>query len=323
MPHIKPYPTGRIPSSPFSRRYVPGYLHDVPPGQIRLLNRNVLLLLLTALFWSLGGVLIKSIDWNPVAIAGSRSLIAVCLIAVLRPSVLSRLSWTSFFGGVAYTLTVVLFVVSTKLTTAANAIFLQYTAPIYIALLSPWLLREQVRRSDWILIGIAFGGIALFFCDRLSLEGTWGVIAALASGFSYAWLTVLMRREKSASPEATVFIGNLMTVLVAAPAMWPPVNLGHNWPWLIALGVVQLTIPYLLYARAIRRVRALDASLISMIEPILNPIWVMLAVGEHPTQWSIAGGGIVLGTSLLRSIMASRKPQSGFALGSPGMTNDR
>jgi drug/metabolite transporter (DMT)-like permease len=289
------------------------------------LNRNVLLLLLTAFFWSLGGVLIKSIDWNPVAIAGSRSLIAVCLIAVLRPSVLRRFSWTSFFGGMAYTLTVVLFVVSTKLTTAANAIFLQYTAPIYIALLSPWLLREQVRRSDWILIGIAFGGIALFFCDRLSLEGTWGVIAALASGFSYAWLTVLMRREKSASPEATVFIGNLMTVLVAAPAMWPPVNLGHNWPWLIALGVVQLTIPYLLYARAIRRVRALDASLISMIEPILNPIWVMFAVGEHPTQWSIAGGGIVLGTSLLRSIMASRKSESGseLVLGSSGMTNDR
>lgn len=285
------------------------------------MNRNVLLLLLTALFWSLGGVFIKSIDWNPVAIAGSRSLIAVCLIAVLRPSVLRRFSWTAFFGGVAYTLTVVLFVVATKLTTAANAIFLQYTAPIYIALLSPWLLQEQVRRSDWILIGIAFGGIALFFCDRLSLEGTWGVIAALASGFSYAWLTVLMRREKSASPETTVFIGNLMTVLVAAPAMWPPVNLGHNWPWLMALGVIQLTIPYLLYARAIRRVRALDASLISMIEPILNPVWVMFAVGEHPTPWSIAGGGIVLGSSLLRSILASRESQSALITPAPEAVN--
>jgi len=203
-------------------------------------------------------------------------------------------------------MTVVLFVVSTKLTTAANAIFLQYTAPIYIALLSPWLLRERVGRSDWILISVAFAGIALFFCDRLSLAGMWGVIAALASGFSYSWLTVLMRREKSASPEAAVFVGNVMTVLVAAPAMWPPTNLGHNWPWLLALGVVQLTIPYLLYAQAIRHVRALDASIISMIEPILNPIWVMFAVGEHPTQWSIAGGAIVLATSLLRSILASR-----------------
>jgi len=223
----------------------------------------------------------------------------------------------------AYTVTVVLFVIATKLTTAANAIFLQYTAPIYIALISPWLLGERVRRSDWILIGIGFGGIALFFCDGLSLAGVWGVIAALTSGASYAWLTMLMRREKSASPETTVFIGNLMTVLVATPAMWPPVNLGHNWPWLIALGVFQLAIPYLLYAKAIRQVRALDASIISMIEPVLNPVWVMFAVGEHPTQWSIVGGCIVLGTSLLRSILASRESDTEFALGSSGITNDR
>jgi drug/metabolite transporter (DMT)-like permease len=142
------------------------------------------------------------------------------------------------------------------------------------------------------------------------LAGTWGVIAALASGASYGWLTMLMRREKSASPEAAVFIGNLMTVLVATPAMWPPVNLGDNWAWLVALGVLQLTIPYLLYAQAIRHVRALDASIISMIEPILNPIWVMFALGERPTRWAIVGGCIVLGTSLLRSILASRESGS-------------
>ena len=271
------------------------------------MNKHVGLLLLTAILWSLGGVLIKSIDWNPIAIAGSRSLIGVILIASLRPSVLRQLSWIAFFGGLAYTATVVLFVVATKLTTAANAIFLQYTAPIYIALLSPWLLRERVHWSDWILIGLAFGGVALFFCDRLSLAGTWGVIAALVSGVSYAWLTVLMRRQKSGSPEAAVLIGNIMTVLIAVPAIIPVRNLEHNWGWLIALGVVQLTIPYLLYARAIRHVRALDASLISMIEPILNPIWVMLAIGEFPALWSIAGGCIVLGTSLTRSFLASRQ----------------
>jgi drug/metabolite transporter (DMT)-like permease len=287
------------------------------PNVERQTPKYVFLLLLTAFFWSLGGVLIKAIDWNPVAIAGSRSLIAVFLIAILRPSVLRKFSWTAVFGGIAYTVTVVLFVIATKLTTAANAIFLQYTAPIYIALLSPWLLRERVSRLDWILIGIAFGGIALFFCDGLSLAGTWGVIAALTSGASYAWLTMLMRREKSASPEATVFIGNLMTVLVAAPAMWPPANLGHNWPWLLALGVLQLTIPYLLYAQAIRHVRALDASIVSMIEPILNPMWVMFAVGERPAQWSIIGGCIVLGTALLRSVLASRESESALIPAAP------
>ena len=275
------------------------------------------------MFWSLGGVLIKAIDWNPIAIAGSRSLIAVALIALVRPSALRRFSWTAVLGGLAYTVTVVLFVVSTKLTTAANAIFLQYTAPIYIALISPWLLRERVRRSDWILISFAFGGIALFFCDRLSLAGLWGVIAALASGFSYAWLTMLMRREKSTSPETVVLIGNVMTVVVAIPAMWPPTNLGHNWPWLVALGVVQLTIPYLLYAQAIRHVRALDASIISMIEPILNPIWVMFAVGEHPAQWSIIGGAIVLGTSLVRSILASRESEQILITPAPEAIQDK
>jgi drug/metabolite transporter (DMT)-like permease len=287
------------------------------PNAERHTGNYVVLLLLAALFWSLGGVLIKSIDWNPVAIAGSRSLIAVFLIPILRPSVLRKFSWTAVFGGMAYTVTVVLFVIATKLTTAANAIFLQYTAPIYIALISPWLLGERVRRLDWILIGVGFGGIALFFCDGLSLAGIWGVIAALASGASYAWLTMLMRREKRASPETTVFIGNVMTVLVAVPAMWPPVSLGHNWPWLIALGVFQLAIPYLFYAKAIRHVRALDASIISMIEPILNPIWVMFAVGEHPTQWSIVGGCIVLGTCLLRSILASRGPEAALIPAAP------
>jgi drug/metabolite transporter (DMT)-like permease len=267
--------------------------------------KYVVLLLLTALMWSLGGVLIKSIDWNPMAIAGSRSLIAVLLIGLVKPSVVKELSWVAFLGGLAYAATVILFVISTKLTTAANAIFLQYTAPIYIALLSPWLLKEPVRWSDWILIFIAFAGIGLFFCDRLSLAGTWGVIAALISGVSFACLTVLMRRQKNRSPETAVFIGNGITVLVTLPAMLPATNLGRNWPWLIALGVVQLTVPYLLYARAIRHVRALDASLIGMIEPILNPVWVMLAIGEHPAPWSIVGGFVVLGTSLTRSILAS------------------
>src|SRR5258708_28074210 len=107
----------------------------------------------------------------------------------------------------------VLFVIATKLPTAANAIFLQYTDPIYIALLSPWLLRERVRRSDWVLVGIAFGGIALFFCDPLSLERTWGVIPALASGVSYAWLTGVMRRGKSASPLRPPFLCIPLTVL--------------------------------------------------------------------------------------------------------------
>ena len=130
--------------------------------------------------------------------------------------------------------------------------------------------------------------------------------AALGSGIAFAWLTVLMRRQRADSPEAVVLLGNLFTFLIAAPWMFPILRLEQNGVPLLILGIVQLTIPYLFYSLAIRHVRALDAAIISIIEPILNPVWVMLVTGEQPTFWSIVGGSIVLTTSLTRSFLASR-----------------
>jgi len=270
------------------------------------LNRHVLLLLAAAILWSLGGVLIKSIDLNPVTIAGGRSLIASLVMSLAMPRVLRKISWRAAPGAIAYAGTVFLFVVATKLTTAANAIFLQYTAPIYIAMISPWFLGERTTWRDWLLVLVALSGVGVFFLDQLSLQGLSGVIAALGSGFAFAWLTVLMRRQKTGSPEAVVLLGNMMTFLIALPWMFPILRIEANGPRLLLLGVVQLTIPYLLYSLAIRHVRALDASIISIIEPILNPVWVMLATNERPAFWSIVGGSIVLATSLGRSLLASR-----------------
>jgi drug/metabolite transporter (DMT)-like permease len=270
------------------------------------LNRPVLLLLAAAILWSLGGVLIKSIDLSPVTIAGGRSLIASLVMSLAMPGVLRKISWRTVPGAIAYAGTVFLFVVATKLTTAANAIFLQYTAPIYIAMISPWFLGERTTWRDWLLVLIALSGVGVFFLDQLSLQGLSGVVAALGSGFAFAWLTVLMRRQKTGSPEAVVLLGNMLTFLIALPWMFPILRIEENGPRLLLLGVVQLTIPYLLYSVAIRHVRALDASIISIIEPILNPIWVMLATNERPAFWSIVGGSIVLATSLGRSLLASR-----------------
>src|SRR3984957_4186511 len=265
----------------------------------------LLLLLAAAILWSLGGVLIKSIDLAPVAIAGSRSLIAMATISALMPGVLRKISWQTVPGAIVYSATVFLFVVATKLTTAANAIFLQYTAPIYIAMISPWFLGERTRWHDWLLVLLALSGVGLFFLDQLSFKGFSGVMAALGSGFAFAWLTIFMRRQKAGSPESVVLLGNAVTFLIALPWMFPIPRIGQNGPRLLLLGVVQLAIPYLLYSLAIRHVRALDASVISIIEPILNPIWVMLATSEHPTFWSIIGGSLVLATSLTRSLLAS------------------
>jgi drug/metabolite transporter (DMT)-like permease len=270
------------------------------------LNRYVLLLLAAAVLWSLGGVLIKSVDLNPVTIAGARSLIAAGIMTVAMPGILRKISWQTVPGAIAYGATVFLFVIATKLTTAANAIFLQYTAPIYIAMISPWFLGERTSWRDWLLVLLALSGVAVFFLDHLSFEGLSGVFAALGSGFAFAWLAVLMRRQKAGSPEAVVLLGNFLTFLVALAWMFPILGIEENAPRLLLLGVVQLTIPYLFYSLAIRHVRALDASIISIIEPILNPVWVMLATSERPSFWSIIGGSIVLATSLGRSLLASR-----------------
>jgi drug/metabolite transporter (DMT)-like permease len=222
------------------------------------------------------------------------------------PGTLRKVSRRAIPGAIAYAATVFLFVVATKLTTAANAIFLQYTAPIYIAMISPWFLSERTNWQDWLLVLLALSGVGLFFLDQLSFQGLWGVVAALASGFAFAWLAVLMRHQKAGSPEAVVLLGNAFTFLMALPWMFPILRIEQNGPRLLLLGVVQLTIPYLLYSVAIRHVRALDASIISIIEPILNPVWVMLATSERPAFWSIVGGAIVLATSLTRSLLASR-----------------
>jgi len=269
-----------------------------------------LLLLAAAILWSLGGVLIKSIDWTPLAIAGSRSLIAIVVIGMVMPGVCRRISWRILPGALAYAGTVVLFVIATKLTSAANAIFLQYTAPIYIAIISPWVLHERTKPLDWLLILVALCGVALFFVDQLSFEGFSGVIAALASGVSFAWLTVFMRRHRNESPESILLLGNILTLLFASPWMFPFANLERNGIWILLLGVLQLAIPYLLYSQAIKHIRALDAAIISIIEPILNPIWVILVKGEHASRWSIIGGAIVLTTSLFRSFLASREKQT-------------
>ena len=211
-------------------------------------------------------------------------------------------------GAIAYAGTVIFFVLATKLTTAANAIFLQYTAPVYIALLSPVILGEKTRPRDWLFILVALGGVALFFLDRLHWDSFLGIVLALASGVSFALLILAMRRERSGSPESIVLLGNAFAFLIAFPAMFSITAIEENWFWLTVLGVFQLTLPYLIYSVAIRHVRALDAALIGFIEPILNPIWVLLITHEQASGWAILGGAIVLGTALARVVLASLEP---------------
>ena len=263
----------------------------------------LIFLVLAALLWSLGGVLIKSIEWHAMAIAGGRSAIAI-------PLILAATGWPRFTftkaqigGAIGYALTVALFVFATRMTTAANAIFLQYTAPIYVALIGRWYLGERALRVDWLVIGVALGGIALFFMDQLTVAGFWGNIVALASGLSFATVALFLRKERGGSPITAILLGNIIVAVAGAPFMLAsPIGAGDGW-WLLLLGVFQLGVPYVLYSIAIKHVTALEATLIPLIEPVLNPLWVMLAIGEQPGPWAIIGALMVLGAVLARGAL--------------------
>ena len=255
----------------------------------------VFLLLITSVLWSLGGVLIKSVEWPSLAKSGARSFFAaLVLLAWIRKPVFT-FSRTQICAAVAYAGTVSLFVVANDRTTAANSIFLQYTAPIYVALLGHWLLGEKARRIDWICIVVALTGIALFFRDEIDTRGAWGIAAALGSGFSFAVMVLCLRLEKDRSPATSLLLGNVLTVLIAIPAAMqaglPPAK---SCAILAVLGVFQLGVPYVLYSISIQRVTALEAILLPMLEPILNPIWVALNKGEFPGFWSICGAILVM-----------------------------
>lgn len=255
---------------------------------------SVFLLVITAVLWSLGGVLIKSVEWNPLAIAGARSAIAslVILIYLGKP----KINWSvpQILGAFAYAGTVILFVAANKLTTAANAILLQYGAPVYVAFLGKWFLGEEVAQEDWWAVGAVLGGMVLFFFDQLQWGNLVGNLLAVLSGWTFAFLIIFMRMQKDSSPLESVLLGNIFTALIGLPFMWQGAPPPGSWATLIFLGTVQLGISYILYSIAIKGVTALEASLIPIIEPILNPLWVFLFMGEVPGKWAMVGAGVIL-----------------------------
>ncbi len=274
-------------------------------------RKAVLYLLVTACLWSTGGLFIKWIGLHPLALAGLRSVVsAVFLLAVTGRLTLRRppfrLNALSLATGLCYAGVVVLFVVSTKLTTAANAILLQYTAPVFVALFSYGFLRERVTGTDWLIIGVVFAGLLLFFLDRLSPAGLWGNATAILCGMCFAWLALLMRRQKDAAPVEPVILGNLLAALICLPFMLRARPTSLEWGGLLFLGVLQLGLSYLLFTLAVRSVRAVELILIPVLEPVLNPIWVFLALGERPGLWGVIGGLVVLGAVTARGMLTVR-----------------
>lgn len=180
------------------------------------------------------------------------------------------------------------------MTTAANAILLQYTAPVYVAILGVWLLKEKTRLFDWGAIFLTIGGMVLFFMDSLDTSGLAGNICALLSGICFALFTVFMRMQKDGSPLESVLLGNILTALIGIPFLFGDMPGTKGWIGLLLLGAVQLGVPYILYSKAVKHLTALETILIPVLEPVLNPVLVFLTIGEVPGTMAFVGGAVVL-----------------------------
>lgn len=278
-------------------------------------HRNaVVLLILTAILWSLGGVLIKSVLWHPLAIAGGRSIVAsvvIWLYFVFAEKRQPRFVWSfaQIGGALCYAATVSLYVTANKLTTNANAIVLQYTAPVYVALFGAWFLREKVSVADIITTLCVMAGVGLFFFDKLSNDNLLGIIVALLSGVAMAWMVLFVRKQKDSSSLESLLLGNLLTALIGLPFIFSaqPMPDAHGLLLIAILGSVQIGIPYILYSKALKHATALEGVLLTMLEPVLSPLWVMLALEETPGTMSLIGGVIVIGVVLVRSIVGARR----------------
>ena len=278
-------------------------------------RRALLLLALCGLFWSSGGLLIKFVHWHPIAIWSARSAFAALLLWIVRRPRLSGITRGEWAAAIALAATTALFIVANKLTTAANAILIQYSAPIWIALLGRWFLGERVSRLDWLTIVLVLGGIVLFFADELAPGYAAGNLVALAAGIAFAFSTMTLRRvalahtdDRPVDPLRPVLLGNALAAVLGSPFLFLDAPPGPDgWAALVALGVVQQGAAYLAFGWAVRHATALETMLIPIMEPILSPLWVALAVSEIPGPWALLGGAIVVGSVAARAVLA-REP---------------
>jgi drug/metabolite transporter (DMT)-like permease len=261
-----------------------------------------------AVLWSSGGLFIKVAPFGPLGVACGRALVTtVFYLVFFRPDLRkARLS-----TGLAYAAMIVTFVSATKLTTAANAIFLQYTGPAYVLALSPWILGEPFDRVDAACVALSLAGMALFFVGRVEPGQLAGNLLGVLSGFSYALTVLLLRRDaKQGARDAlpSTALGNLLAAVFTLPfAAKALAGMSAQGALvLLYLGVVQMGVAYWLFARGLRTVPASEASLLSMLEPILNPVWVFLGAGERPGPWALAGGAVVIAAVAFRAL---RRPE--------------
>jgi drug/metabolite transporter (DMT)-like permease len=275
-------------------------------------------LLITAFLWSSSGLFFRLIGWNPVIIAGMRSFISFVFMFSCRTisqrrtgrSIKMPVKSPAFWlVGITYAGTLLLNVTANKLTTSANAILLQYSAPVWTAILGWIIIKEKPHAEHWIGMALVFAGLIIFFKDSLGGGALLGDILAVCSGITFAASVVFMRIQKHGESADGMMLAHLIAAIIGMPFIfvYPP-SLAHKSVFAILfLGFIQVGLSSIIYSYGMKRINALAAVLILTLEPILNPVWVLLAMGEKPSVSAIIGGSMIITAVLATSIIGKYK----------------
>ena len=276
-------------------------------------NKGIVQMLLCALFWSIAGVMFKYIPWHPLAIAGIRAFVAglTVLVYILVRRLPILVNRHTLLTGFVMCSTCTLFVVGNKLTTAANAIVLQYTAPVFLLLFSVLFLHKRFRKADVVTVLITLFGIALFFFDQMDAGQLAGNLISIVAGAAMGLMYMCMGEATLSERFSSILLCEIFTTVIGIPfygggnmqLSLTPVVL------IIVLGVVQLALPYILYSYASESCPALACSLLAALEPLLNPLWVLIFFGEVPGVFALIGGSVVIATVTLWCIFGDRQKE--------------
>ena len=270
------------------------------------------LVLAAAIIWSTGGLFIKWTSLSGLELSFGRSLLAAITVAIFTRREGFGINRVTVLASLLYAALLLLFVLATKETTAANAIFLQYTAPIYVLILEPLLYQEKFRRRDLLTVIACVIGMSLFFVGKLRPQDVTGNLLALGSGLCFAFYFLLLRHPSSrkVNRASSVIYGNLLVVLICAPAGLEALPNLNRFDALavVYLGVVQIGVAYTLFTLGMAAgIRSLDAGIVGYIEPVLNPIWVFLVLGERPSKWALVGGAIIISAVVVHTTLKAKE----------------
>jgi drug/metabolite transporter (DMT)-like permease len=271
---------------------------------------GILAMAATAILWSIAGLFIKVIDWNPFAIAGIRSLIASIIIFLYLKHPRIHCSFPQIAASIANAATMLLFVSANKTTTAANAILLQYCAPVLTVFVSAIFLKERTRVEHFAAFPLVLAGMIFMFFDELSGGKLFGNVLAIMSAITFSFYFVFMRMQKDGSPLESILMSHWLTagicIIISLFLPVPHVTL-KSLIAITVLGVVQIGLSAILFSIAIKRVSAVQANLIAVIEPVFNPVWVFFALGEAPGIHTLIGGGIIVLAVTTASIITAHR----------------